>query len=321
MEKNCLVTTYKASVDDNSLLKIGEMLFDSGIDETNVGKYITFSSFPAVIETLDGSNSLSFDKTFATGLTNKIVFNGGRAFYVKDQNVLLRIHDKYNVNNINCPGFIVNLDDLKYCSNLNELMVNNLNGSFESIKALPITKLDGRVKQSNNISSLSALTSLTHLALRETNVSGDISSISGLTNLTNITFEHNQIQGNVSSLSGLTKLTSININYTQVTGDISSLTSLTNLTSLMAVNCSISGDISSFGALTNFTYFNCPQTQLSGEIIDYVISQRSHGRSTGKTRFIVPMSVTFNGQGVTKANISWTASTITNETTSETINR
>ena len=84
MEKNCLVTTYKASVDDNSLLKIGEMRFDSGIDETNVGKYITFSSYPAVIETLDGSNSLSFDNTFATGLTNKIVFNGGRAFYVKD---------------------------------------------------------------------------------------------------------------------------------------------------------------------------------------------------------------------------------------------
>ena len=150
MEKDCLVTTYKASVDDNSLLKIGEMRFDSGIDEHNNMKYITFSSYPAVIETLDGSNSLSFDKTFATGLTNKIVFNNAKAFYVKDQNVLLRIYDKYNVNNINCKGFIVNLDDLKYCANLNELIVNNLNGSFESIKALPITKLDGRVKQSNN---------------------------------------------------------------------------------------------------------------------------------------------------------------------------
>ena len=84
MEKNCLVTTYKASVDDNSLLKIGEMRFDSGIDEQNRGKYITFSSYPAVIETLDGSNSLSFDKTFATGLTNKIILNSDIGFYVKD---------------------------------------------------------------------------------------------------------------------------------------------------------------------------------------------------------------------------------------------
>ena len=79
MEKNCLVTTYKASVNDNSLLKIGEMRFDSGIDEQNNMKYITFSSFPAVIETLDGSNSLSFDKTFLTGcsdyLSSRIVSN------------------------------------------------------------------------------------------------------------------------------------------------------------------------------------------------------------------------------------------------------
>ena len=66
--------------------------------------------------------------------------------------------------------------------------------------------------------------------------------------------------------------------------------------------------------------YNTPN--INGEIIDYVISQRTHGRTTGSTWFGQSYTVTFNGKPIIDtAAVSWTASTITNETTSETVNR
>ena len=348
MEKNCLVTTYKAVVNDNSLLKIGEMRLEAGTSTETVGKRINFTTYPQVIETLDGSLSLTNDENLLTGFTNKLTLSAdNQYFYTKNQDVVIVVSNKYDVTGVLCKDTKINLDDLKYLPNLKSLENVFCKGSLESIKDKPISYLYGlQFEKEQNIINLSGLTSLTNITLVQTNVSGDISAISGLTSLTNIILAQTNVSGNISAISGLTALTDINIANTSISGNISALSGLTSLTKFVANVTSISGDISAISGLTELTYINIGTTTVSGdiqslgsctaltfmelvgmpnmrgEVIDYVISQRAHGRNTGTTRFGPSKTVTFNGKALSDYNnFSWTASTITNETTSETVNR
>lgn len=348
MEKNCLVTTYKAAVNDNSLLKIGEMRLQAGTFTETYSKRINFTTYPQVIETLDGSASLTTDKNLLTGFTNKITLNiDHQYFYTKNQDVVIVVANKYDVKGIYCRDTTINLDDLKYSPNLTSLENVFCKGSLESIKDKPITYLVGlkfdkeqdiinfsrfsglnELNFSNSlisgdISAISGLTALTKINLAQTNVSGDISAISGLTSLTNINLANTNVSGDISAISGLTSLTSFIANITSISGDISAFSGLTALTNINLGTTSVSGDIQSLGSCTALTFMelvNMPN--MRGEIIDYVIAQRSHGRTSGNTRFGPSNTVKFNGKVLSGYNnFSWTESTITNETTSETVNR
>ena len=279
MEKNCLVTTYKAAVNDNSLLKIGEMRLEAGTFTETYGKRINFTSYPQVIETLDGSASLTTDKNLLTGFTNKITLNtDNQFFYTKTQDVVIVVSNKYDVKGIYCRKTTINLDNLKYSDNLASLEDVFCKGSLASIKDKPITYLMNlEFEKKQDIINLSGLTALTNLSMGNTSVSGDISALSGLTALTFINFGNASVSGNIQSLGTLT-------------------------------------------ALTFMELVNMPN--MRGEVIDYVIAQRSHGRTSGNTRFGPSRTVKFNGKVLSGYNnFSWTASTITNETTSETVNR
>ena len=103
MEKNCLVTKYKTNVNDNSLLKIGEMRLKAGTFTETYSKRINFTSYPQVIETLDGSASLTTDKNLLTGFTNKITLNqDDQVFYTKNQDVEIVVFNKYEIKGIYC---------------------------------------------------------------------------------------------------------------------------------------------------------------------------------------------------------------------------
>ena len=174
-------------------------------------------------------------------------------------------------------------------------------GSLESIKDKPITYLVGlKFEKEQDIINLSKFIGLRELNFSNSLISGDISAISGLTALTNINLGQTNVSGDISAISGLTELTNINIGTTTVSGDIQSLGSCTALTFMELVN----------------------MPNMRGEVIDYVIAQRSHGRTSGNTRFGPSNTVKFNGKVLSGYNnFSWTESTITNETTSETVNR
>ena len=103
MENNCLVTKLKANVNDNSLLKVGEMRLEAGTFTETYSKRINFGSYPQVIETLDGSASLTNDKNLLTGFTNKITLNQDhQTFYTKNQDVEIVVFNKYDVKGIYC---------------------------------------------------------------------------------------------------------------------------------------------------------------------------------------------------------------------------
>jgi len=73
------------------------------------------------------------------------------------------------------------------------------------------------------------LTSLTHLYLHNTSVSGDIAGLSGLTSLTTLYLYNTSVSGNVANLSGLTSLTTLYLGNTNISGgDISANVAMQN---------------------------------------------------------------------------------------------
>ena len=326
MENNCLVTKLKANVNDNSLLKVGEMRLEAGTFTETYGKRINFTSYPQVIETLDGSASLTTDKNLLTGFTNKITLNQNyQIFYTKNQDVVIAVPNKYDVKGVYCTDTIINLDNLKYSPSLESLENLFCKGSLESIKGKPIRYLAGlKFEKEQDIINLSGLTNLTTIDMNSNpNISGNIAALSGLTALTALGLSNTSVSGNISALSGLTALTTLGMSITSISGDISAISGLTELTTINIGTTTVSGDIQSLGSCTALTFMELVgMPNMRGEVIDYVIAQRSHGRTSGNTRFGPSNTVKFNGKVLSGYNnFSWTESTITNETTSETVNR
>ena len=124
MEKNCLVTTYKATVNDNSLLKVGEMFIDiieqaSPTNQTNRLYLNTGNTTDLVIEVENGAANLTLDEGMASGWTNKITLpksvSASAPIFVRNGNYRVKVASKYNlkesIQNICCEKFYV------YCLN------------------------------------------------------------------------------------------------------------------------------------------------------------------------------------------------------------
>jgi len=94
-------------------------------------------------------------------------------------------------------------------------------------------------------------------------VSGDVSSWSALTSLTTLYCYSTDVSGDVSSWSALTRLTTLYCYSTDVSGDVSSWSALTRLTRLYCYSTNIEGDVSSWSALTGLTKLYCYSTNVS----------------------------------------------------------
>ena len=106
MEKNCLVTKYKATVNDNSLLKVGEMFIDiieqeTPTNQTNRLYLNTGNIADLVVEVEDGAANLTLDENMGSGWTNKItlVKNAFQSapIFVRNGNYRLKLSSKYNL--------------------------------------------------------------------------------------------------------------------------------------------------------------------------------------------------------------------------------
>ena len=137
---------------------------------------------------------------------------------------------------------ITNLTGLEGATNLTSLYLG-----AEYVEA------EGRSINSNSVSDLSPLSGLTnlrHLALDSNNIS-DISAVAGLTNLESLRLDDNSIS-DISPVAGLTNLTDVDLGSNTI-ADISAVAGLTNLTFLVLWDNSIS-DISPVKGLTNLRF-------------------------------------------------------------------
>ena len=262
---NCLVTTLKAAVNDNSLLRMGEMRIKiSYIESPNeYSQSITLGFSKSVDLEIIGEGYFT-DATLNANNGKKLTCNAGNnVIYFSNGNYEIAILDKYSLNYLQTssrndkfyPNKAIDLKNLKYLEHLTTVIsgANNLSGDISALSGLTnLTSLS--IVNSNllgDISALSGLTSLTTLNIGVDNLSGDISALSSMTSLKTLSMNNNKLSGDISVLSGLTSLKVVNISNNNLTGDISALNNLTLLTSLNVVNNpNISGDISSLSSLT-----------------------------------------------------------------------
>ena len=247
----CFITKLPSSVDNDNLPVLGQLrinwLKDSKINDARKRR-ITLGSNDNI--TVKVSGAYFTNDTFTSNLGNTKTItaaDGNVALYVSnDTNAVLTIDNKYSLtyisfminqwDNVSKPIYF-DLDDIKYCTNINTLGLDN-------------TKVSG------DISALSNLTKLTFLHLDGTQVSGDISVLSNFTNLDNLYLNDTQVSGDISALTNLTNLTMLHLGNTDVSGDISAL--LSNLTKLPPTEIDFSetnvvGDISK---LVNISILN-----------------------------------------------------------------
>lgn len=255
----CLVTKLNGSVDNNELLRIGEMRIkvesvDSPTKDTQ-GFGVAFAE-PTTVEIV--GDGYFTDNNLTENKGKSMVVSGSQGVIVS-QATTVAIRNKYKLLQINAfipsgspygENKVLNIDDLKYSTSLNILNLSNMQAS-------------------GDIASLKSLTSLSALILRYTQVSGDIANLKNLTALTNLTVSNTNISGDIANLKNLTALTSLILNDTKVEGNIANLQNLTALTKLSINNTQISGDITNIyfalrGTIKEFNVAYC--NNLSGDL-------------------------------------------------------
>ena len=275
MEKNCLVTTYKANTGDDSLLRIGEMRIKiSSIGSPNEYSQSIILGFDKSVDLEIIGGGYFTDATLRANNGKKLTCNAGNnVIHFSNGNYEIAILDKYSLSYLMAskqdgkyyPNKVIDLKYLKYSYKLTHIVAgpDNLSGDISALSGL--TKLNTLVISNNNlsgdISALSDLTSLVNLDAYNSNLSGDISALSGLTKLNTLNvMENPNISGDISLLSSLTLLKSphfgIDTGSTRGTklicSDISTLKSMTGMTDLYIKGVNTQGDLSLLPASLRF---------------------------------------------------------------------
>ena len=215
MEK-CLITKLNGSVQNDSLLRIGEFCIKVSKVES---------------PTAD-SQKFSVRNNKDTHL--RIIGNG----YFTNETL--------SENKGKVMDIAANTETLVYYSNGDyEIVVSEKYslGSFGSF--LSTYWKDFKGKLSFDIESLKYSPNITNLMLSNTQVTGDIAVLGKLTGLKILFLSNTQITGDISVLGKLTGLVHLNLSNTQVTGDIAVLGKLTVLNDIPSVlNTKVTGDIS-----------------------------------------------------------------------------
>ena len=107
-------------------------------------------------------------------------------------------------------------------------------------------------------------TSLTHLHLYNTSVTGSVEPLAALTSLTQLYLSSTSVSGSVEPLAALTSLIYLHLSTTSVSGSVEPLAALTSLTQLNLSGTLVSGSVEPLAALTGLTYLN-----LSGTLVGH----------------------------------------------------
>lgn len=259
----CLVTKLRGAVNDNSLLRMGEMRIGVKRVSSPSSKTqgFTFGFNKDVRLEIVGDGYFT-DKalTANTGKSMTVTKDQVTDVYVSNGDFELAVTDKYALTNLSfysradgsatqaqMSNRTINLTDLSYSTAMKELLLSN-------------TQLTG------TLSDLRNLTALTTLTIGSTQISGDISALSGMKELTTLYANNCQISGDISALSGLSKLAAISLGETEVSGDISALGSLTSIFSMSISNLAVRGNLSSLAGLTKLQILNLNNTAVTGDI-------------------------------------------------------
>ena len=234
----CLITKLNGSVQNDSLLRIGEFCIKVSKVESPTAdsqRFVVNNSKDAQLRIIgDGyftNETLSENKGKALNITA----NTETTVYFSNGDYEVVVSEKYSLKQVSTHigtswkiykgKLSFDIDLLKYSPDI-------------SFLALSATKVTG------DIAVLGNLTGLTHLTIDNTQVTGDIAVLGKLTGLTHLTIDNTQVTGDIAVLGKLTGLTQIpSINRTGVTGDIAVYKN-SNFKTLLLRGTSVYGDLS-----------------------------------------------------------------------------
>ena len=211
----CLITKLNGSVQNNSLLRIGEFTVKVSKVESPTADSQKFS----IRNTKDSQLRIIGDGYFTNetltenkGKVMDIAANTETLIYYSNGDYEIAVAEKYSLDSI---------------------------GIF-----LSTSWKDFKGKLSFDIESLKYSPNITRLSLNNTQVTGDIAALGRLTNLTLIHLVNTQVTGDIAVFGRLTNLTDIPlVNDTKVTGDISIYRN-TRGSQLRFTGTSVYGDLS-----------------------------------------------------------------------------
>lgn len=240
----CLVTKLSGVVDNNSLLRVGEIRFSisavsnpTSESQKLIITYNTNSSLEII------GNGYFTDSTLSQNLGKSLNVNpGANTVYVSNGNFSLIAKNKYKIESIIIgSAYSFSIDDLKWS------MLYNISANY--------TNTEG------SISSIKDITRLESIELSYTKVVGDIADVSKLTGLQTLSLICDGVTGNLSSLQNFRNLTLLRLK--NISGDVSSLNGNENITDIRLYNCNITGDIASLSPKLSFMDFGGSTTNLS----------------------------------------------------------
>lgn len=299
--KQCLVTTLRESVVNDSLLKLGELRFT--FNQTMSAKRMTLGS--AII-----GQSLRIigngDFTDVNGVViGKTIIPTIDTVYLSAPVTNFSISNKYTIQNIfnfgvgSMLGLSNNLSDFKFLKGLMYVSFENtsITGDIINLKESALLNVIILINPlvTGDISVLSNFPALTAIWAQSTpNIKGDISVLGSLPSVVSVAFSGINIRGNISilanranlntlsiagsliakspvtgtleSLGNLPNLTSLTIIYSNIGGDISKLASFPKLASINLTGSLVTGNLSSVASMNTVTGFSISETSVSGNI-------------------------------------------------------
>ena len=321
----CLVTKLNGSVNNESLLKMGELRIkiDKVQSPSTSNRSLAIGVNSPTNIRIIGSGYFT-DENFSANKGKSLLLNSESLnyIYVSNDDITISIENKYNLTKFNCKAVSnpwevgnnhtnihINIEDFKYSTALTGLGLSytSVSGDIAAVKNL--TALTGLVLSSTNITgdiaAVKNLTSLTSLVLSSTNITGDIAAVKNLTSLTSLVLSSTNITGDIAAVKNLTSLTSLGVESTSVSGDIAAVKNLTALTGLKLTNTFVSGDISAIGSLSKL--ISCGLNSVMGDIsvlnntkLDNIIISNSGGL----TGDIAKLNANFKYLGLNNDNTS-----------------
>ena len=212
----CLITKLNGSVQNDSLLRIGEF----SIKVSKVESPTANSQMFSVRNTKDSQLRIIGDGYFTNetlsenkGKVMNIAANTETLVYYSNGDYEIVVSEKYSL-------FIIGV----YPSSDWKFFTGNL--SF-------------------NIKSLKYSTNIVSILLSDSQVTGDIAALSNLPKVSSILLNNTNVTGDIAVFGKIASLILLNIEYTNVTGDIAVFGKMANLSDIPGVNKTlVTGDIS-----------------------------------------------------------------------------
>ena len=187
---NTFITRLKGSVNDNSILKLGEIRIGIDSIKDNIALKIVSINNDGIMEII--GDGYFTDKSFVENLGKKIKYSDLKSHiaYFSKGTYDVALLDKYSISSI-------------------EIQSTNTN-----------------IGVSFDVSILKYLSSLTTLNLTNTLVSGDIGDLSNLSSLTTLNLTNTLVSGDIGDLSNLPSLKKAYLKGSNYSGDLSKMPSM-----------------------------------------------------------------------------------------------